>query len=326
MNKFMMVSTLALMPTLLIAEKPRVAVAHFEYATVRNLVIEMFGSDVDLGKGIADMVEAKLAESGQFRVFERRRMGVVMAEQDDSNSTRFDPRTAVKLGQLTGAEYVLLGSITRLGRDDGRKGLNVGSYLGRWVPGGDFVIGKGKAKAVVGLTLKLVNARTGEIIAPAEAVGQSARTSSSLGGLITVGGRSISGGTQITAENFGETILGEAASDAAVKLTAQLTKPEMLARFKSQPAAEMKVARIANGSVYLAGGESTGLKPGDVVEIHRIVEVIPDPDNPSRALDIITKMVGEATILEVRERMTVARLDGTIDAKEEVQFIARRRS
>jgi len=321
----MMAATLALAPAMLMAGQPRVAVAHFEYATVRNAVIEMFGSDVELGKGIADMVEAKPAESGQFRVYERRRMEVVTGEQDASNSDRFDPRTAVKLGQLTGAEYVLLGSITRLGRDDGRKGMNVGSILGRWVPSGDITIGKGKAKAVVGLTLKMVNARTGEIVSSAEAIGESSRSSGSLGGLVSLGGRSVSGGTHMTADNFGHTILGEAASDAAAKLTVQLTRPGITALFKSQPITEVKVARIANGSVYLAGGEATGLKPGDVVEVYRIMEVVPDPDDPSKPLDVITRKVGEATILEVRERMTVARLDADIETKGDAQFIARRR-
>jgi len=324
MRRMGLFSFLALTPGILMANQQRVAVAHFDYATVRSYVTEIFGGDVDLGKGIADMVEAKLVESGQFRVYERRRMDVVMGEQDGSNSSRFDPRTAVKLGQLTGAEYVVLGSITRLGRDDGRKGFNVGGWLGRYVPGGDLVIGKGEAKAVVGLTLKLVNARTGEIVLSSEALGQSMRGSKTLGGMVNMGGRSVWGNSEMTAQNFGATILGEAAADATAKLTQQLAAPATLARLKSAAAAEIKVARITNGTVYLAGGESTGLKVGDVVEIHRVEEVIPDPDDPSRPLDVITRKVGVATVMEVRERMIVAKLDSNIEAKADRQFIARR--
>jgi curli biogenesis system outer membrane secretion channel CsgG len=325
MKQIALLTCLALTPGVLLAESPRVAVAHFDFATVRSMVTEIFGGEVDLGKGIADMVEAKMVESGQFRVYERRRLDVVMGEQEDSNSSRFDSRTAIKLGQLTGAEYVVLGSITRLGRDDGRKGFDAGSWLWPRIPGGNIVIGKGEAKAVVGLTLKLVNARTGEIILSSDAIGESKRKSKTLGGLVGLGGRSVWGNAEMTAQNFGATILGEAASDASTKLTQQLAAPATLARLKTAPASELKVARISDGSVYLAGGESTGLKVGDQVEIHQIVEVIPDPDDPARPLDVITRKVGVATILEVRERMTVARLDGKVQARTEDQFIARRK-
>jgi hypothetical protein len=203
--------------------------------------------------------------------------------------------------------------------------VNVGAFLGRWVPTGDVTFGKGKAKAVIGLTVKLVDTRTGEIVIPAEVVGESSRGSSSFGGFVSVGGRSVSGGSAMTAENFGQTILGEAAANASAQLTEQLTKPELLAKAKSRPADEIKIAKIANGSIYLAGGESTGLKSGDVVEIHRIEEMVPDPDDPSKVLDVITRKVGEATVEEVKERMTIARISGTLSVRPEDHFIARRR-
>lgn len=309
----------------LLAEAPRVAVAHFDYATVRNFVVEILGSDVDLGKGIADMLEAQLAGSGKYRVYERRRLGVVLGEQDDSNSARFDPRTAVRIGELTGAEYVLLGSITRFGRDDARKGVNVGGFLGRWVPTGDLRIGEGEAKAVVGLTLKLVNARTGEIITPAEAVGNSKRKSKSLGGLASLGGKSLWGQTEMTAENFGQTILGEAAAEAVQLLVGKLTDPAVTARLVARPPAEIKVAKIANGSVYLAAGDTAGLKPNDVIEIHRIEEVIPDPDDPAKTLDVVTTVVAEAAVIEVKERVTIAKLNSQVAATPEQRFLAKRR-
>jgi len=50
-------------PALAAQEAParrRVAVFDFDYATVHSYVTDLFGSDVDIGKGIADMLVTEL--------------------------------------------------------------------------------------------------------------------------------------------------------------------------------------------------------------------------------------------------------------------------
>jgi len=293
------------------AEVPRITVANFDYSTVRSSVLACFGSEVDLGRGMADMVEARLSASGKFRVYERRRLGTVLDEQDNSNSNRFDSKTAIRIGGLAGTDIVVLGSITRFGRDDGRKGVNVGGFLSRWIPAGDVHIGSSAGKAVVGMTLKMVNTRTGEIIGQAEAIGQSQRNSSSLTGLVSLGGRTVSGGTQIQAENFAETILGEAASNAIQQLVEQLlvksTRNSIGLLISSTVG---KVAKVVDDKLYVAIGATSGWREGQVLPVKRVVEIIYDPEDKAKILDQVTETVGEARVVEVRENITILTFTG----------------
>jgi hypothetical protein len=47
--------------------KKRVAVLEFEYATVRTQVSSVFGTDVDVGKGVADLLVKYLVRSAKSK-------------------------------------------------------------------------------------------------------------------------------------------------------------------------------------------------------------------------------------------------------------------
>ena len=47
-------------------QKKRVAVMNFDYATVKSYSAAIFGTDQDIGKGIADLVVEKLVQGGQY--------------------------------------------------------------------------------------------------------------------------------------------------------------------------------------------------------------------------------------------------------------------
>ena len=50
--------------------KPRVAVFDFEYATVHSNVSAIFGRDIDIGKGVTDLLVTYLVKDGSFSVIE----------------------------------------------------------------------------------------------------------------------------------------------------------------------------------------------------------------------------------------------------------------
>ena len=58
----------------------------------------IFGTNVDVGKGIADLLVTDLVKDGTFSIIERKALDKVMAEQNFSNSNRADPTSAAKLG------------------------------------------------------------------------------------------------------------------------------------------------------------------------------------------------------------------------------------
>ncbi len=81
-------------------KKKRVAILDFDYGTVRTDVAAIFGSDQDVGKGIADMLVDRLVNDGTYSVIERKALDKILAEQNFSNSDRADPTSAAKIGKL----------------------------------------------------------------------------------------------------------------------------------------------------------------------------------------------------------------------------------
>src|SRR4051794_19155245 len=74
--------------------KARVAILDFDYATVHSGVSAVFGTNVDVGKGITDLLVSYLVKDGSYSVIERKALDKIMAEQNFSNSDRADATSA----------------------------------------------------------------------------------------------------------------------------------------------------------------------------------------------------------------------------------------
>src|SRR5882672_11177935 len=153
-------------------DKKKVAVLDFEYQTVHQYVYDVFGSDVDIGKGIATMLVTDLVRNGTYSVIERQALDKILKEQNFQNSGRADPSSAAQLGKLLGVDAVIIGSITQFGRDDKKLGVAGAPSVGPVKLGG---FGKKTAKATVGLDARIIDVTTGEILAVAQGKGESKR-------------------------------------------------------------------------------------------------------------------------------------------------------
>src|SRR5438270_10936813 len=145
------------------ARKKRVAILDFDYGTVHKDVYALFGSDVDVGKGITDLLVKHLVKDGSYSVIERKALDKIMAEQNFSNSDRANPNSAAKLGKLLGVDAIIVGSITEFGNDTKNKGIGgVGGGLGKVGFGG---FNRKESKAIVGLDARIVDIDTAELLA-----------------------------------------------------------------------------------------------------------------------------------------------------------------
>jgi TolB-like protein len=63
-----------------------------------------------LQKGFADMMVTDLSSVEQLQLVEREKLQAIIGEQKLQQSKYFDPKTAVKLGKLVGAQYAISGS------------------------------------------------------------------------------------------------------------------------------------------------------------------------------------------------------------------------
>lgn len=107
-------------------------------------------------QGATEMLITALQRSRQFTVLDRVRFGDLMNEQNLISSNRVAPGQGPVLGELSGTNYMITGSITeyQVSKETGGIGL--------------VIAGKGGsteyAKAQVALDLRVLNLTTGEVI------------------------------------------------------------------------------------------------------------------------------------------------------------------
>lgn len=296
------------------AQKKRVAVMNFDYATVQSGVQAIFGTNQDIGKGIADLLVDKLVADGVYSVIERKALDKVLAEQNFSNSDRADSTSAAKIAKILGVDAIIIGSITQFGRDDQQTnvgGAGVGRLTGRFGLGG---VSRKESKAVVAVTARMIDTSTAEILASATGRGESNRSGT---GLIGAGGSSTAAGGGVfdmRSSNFANTILGEAVS-ASVKSVAQ----QLNAKGSSLPTRVVAIEGLvadaaADGTVIINVGSSAGVKIGDVLQIKRVSRKVTDPAT-GKVLRQIEDPVGQIKITEVDAQSAVGKFTGSGQAK-----------
>ncbi|HVZ83920.1 MAG TPA: CsgG/HfaB family protein [Terracidiphilus sp.] len=268
--------------------RPRVAVLDFDYGTVQTASSAMFGTNVDVGKGIVDLLVTGLVKDGSFSVIERKALDKILAEQNFSNSDRADPNSAAKIGKLLGVDAIIEGSITEFGNET--KNRNFGGGGGNWHGFGMGGIGHSNSKANVAITARIINIDTGEIMAVADGTGQSSRSSTSMLG----GGGNWSGWggghADFGSSDFQQTIIGEATKIAvdqlATNLDAQASKVPVRVIV-----VEGVVAAVDSGQIILNVGARAGVKVGDKLEVMRVTREIKDPTT-GKVLRRLTTSVG----------------------------------
>lgn len=291
------------------ANKHRIAVLDFNYATVMTTSQAVFGTNVDIGKGISDMLIDRLVNDGTFRVIERNQIDKIMNEQNFSNSNRADPSTAAKIGHILGVDAVIVGDITQFGRDDQSK--NIGAMAGKWGSGfGLGGVGTHKAKAVVAVTARLIDTSTGEILASTTGKGESQRSGTNLlGGGAGTGGFG-AGSAGMNSSNFAQTIIGEATTAAVTQLAQGLEGDS--GKLPTAAAAPVNglIADASSPDIIINVGSSAGVSVGQKLHVTRVVRVVKDPST-GKPLRSIEDTVGELTVTSVDSGSAVGHFSGS---------------
>src|SRR3989442_12225712 len=92
----------------------RVAVLDFDYGTEHSYVTDFWGSDVDIGKGIASMLLTELVQNGTYVVIERTQVDRILNEQNLQQEGRADAATEAKLGRRPGRAAIIIGPMHQL--------------------------------------------------------------------------------------------------------------------------------------------------------------------------------------------------------------------
>lgn len=142
---------LALTPNLAVArgDKPVVAVTEFENQSGAG----WWRGGV--GQELAGMLSNELSASGAFKVLEREQLQAVLEEQNLAASGRVKGGTGAKMGQVTGAQFLITGTVTAYEEETASTGGGI-SF-------GGVSLGGKSEKAYLAVDLRVINAETGEI-------------------------------------------------------------------------------------------------------------------------------------------------------------------
>ncbi|MGH7947338.1 MAG: CsgG/HfaB family protein, partial [Opitutaceae bacterium] len=274
--------------------KKRVAILDFEYGTVRSYVAGLFGSDIDVGKGISDLLVKHLVQDGTYSVIERKMLDKILAEQNFSNSDRANPSTAAQLGKILGVDAIIVGSITQFGNET--KNTKIGGGGGGFGGFGLGGFGRKKSKAIVTVDARVIDIDSAEILAVADGKGESSRTGTSLLG----GGgnwRGWGGGAvDFGSSDFQETILGEAVKLAVEDMTKGLIASNERLKVRTV-VVEGLVAAVDAGVIVLNVGGKNGLKVGDQLSVERVTREIKDPATGQ----VIRRLSNKVAVLRVTD-------------------------
>jgi curli biogenesis system outer membrane secretion channel CsgG len=294
-------------------QKKRVAVLDFEYGTISSSVYQIFGGNVDIGKGVADMIVDRLVKGNTYSVIERKALDKILAEQNFSNSDRADASSAAKLGRVLGVDAIIIGSITQFGRDDKQTSVGGGAFGGIGRKYGLGGVSKNQSKAVVQLSARLVSTDTAEILTVASGKGESKRSGASLLGAGGSAGAGAGGGYDMTNKNFASTILGEAVNEAVTEISTQIDQGAARVPAKKYEIDGL-VADATQNTLIVNVGSKSGIKVGDKLQIRRPNREVRDPAT-GKVLRRIEDTLGEITITEVDESSSVGTFSGKTPPK-----------
>ncbi|MEZ5463407.1 CsgG/HfaB family protein [Dokdonella sp.] len=108
-----------------------------------------------VGWELSGMLSNELSSTGSFRVVERAKLEKVLEEQNLAASGRVRSGTGADIGKLTGAEYLIMGTVSAYEENTASTGGGI-SFKG-------ISLGGKKSEAYVAVDIRVVNATTGEI-------------------------------------------------------------------------------------------------------------------------------------------------------------------
>lgn len=244
-------------PPTAVAEVPvlkrKVAISRFSNETQYAKGIFYNKANDPIGKQALDILSAKLAASDKFILLERDDMDKVMEEMKLAGADGL---------KQVGADYLIIGSVTEFGRK------NVGDVN---------AFSRSKTQTVqAGVSLRLVDVSTGQVIYAEEAKGEAETTNKTVMGF----------GEQA---DFDATLSDKAISAAISKLVENVINNCMEKPWKSY-----FVMYDENG-ILIAGGKKQGIKVGDVFEVVEKGKTISNPQT-GMPMELPGKVVGSIKV------------------------------
>ena len=281
--------------------KKKVVVLDFDSVAVQKSVQRIFGAQVDVGRGLSELVAQYLDVDGTYQPVEREKVEKVLARQEFAQLDLTNPANVRKLGKALRADAVLVGKVRYMGwRRSRRK-----SKSGR--------------KALVGVDARLVAVRSGAVLSEAENWGVSDRTGKAL-----LGGKQFeefgNGRPDFARADFQSTLLGEAVVAAVDRLgNFVLDAREKLGGRQFSMTA--MVLSVDGPEAVLNVGQGMGLKVGRRLPVLRETGEVKDRTS-GIVLGRLTRRVAVVEIVSMDDLAVVTRVvSGGVQVGDGVKIV-----
>src|SRR6056297_1093930 len=226
--------------------KARIAVARFENksADSRNWW------SPQIGDGMADMLTTALVNSGRYIVLERQNLDTVLDEQDLGASGRIRQDTAADIGEIEGAELLVVAAVTEFDGNTGGMRAGGGGIGGRVLG----ALSGGSRKAHMAIDLRVVDSRTSRILAATSVEGEA--KDFDIGGALGGWSGSVGlGGALSTWENTPREKALRAVIEASVDYVISVTPASMM-RYDAMGRPVQAASGGASGAPASSSGDS----------------------------------------------------------------------
>jgi curli biogenesis system outer membrane secretion channel CsgG len=263
------------------AGKPRLAVITFD---TQGIGPDWWDHKEDIEFELNALFVNELVKSGKFTVIERQRLDAIMQEQQLSLAGNVDPSSAVKAGKMLGVDLMLTGRITKFGfREVGGEGAF------------GLALSAKKKTLEGGISVRLINTTTGEILFADEALGEDSHFK------ITVA--TFGGGV-----DYDETMVDKVFRPGVEELCQKISGSSGDMQSASGPVTITgKISKIAGGEIYLNVGSADGMTVGRTFTVYSVGEAIVDPDSGEK-LGAEETESGRIEVTEVKEKFSKAKV------------------
>jgi curli biogenesis system outer membrane secretion channel CsgG len=166
-----------------------------------------------LGDTLAELLTDRLVTAGTYRMMDRVRL---VSASDSQHGIPLD--ALLDRAASTGVDYLVAGSVTRLSKEE--HGSTGGGVLPLPFIGG--LLKKHKTESVVGLTIRVIDVHTGEVVATATAESGASESHASGGGVAVIGHVPIVGGKGSSASGVLDGLLDKAVQQAVTAAAEKL--------------------------------------------------------------------------------------------------------
>lgn len=270
----------------------RVALAPFKSLDVAQSLLKELGYQ-GLEKSLTELATNQLVDAGYVQVLERSLLdGVIDNQNLEANAALFDQSTTEKKGGFVGAEYTLVGAIEEIEPNVSKSDMNANLPM--------LASLKGSLQhASVRLGLRLVHARTGEVLA--------AGTGHGLMKTMGVGVSANIKGVGVGLSHQNRTPIGFAFYAALHQSILNLAK-----KLKESPWS-CRVAQAQELKVMIECGSKHRVKPGMTFKYFSRNGEIKDAQGQVIGFD--EEELGIAVVKSVQPKMSVAIYQGTATPK-----------